>query len=103
MTALIRAKVRAAGTSSRLRRSALTSTMLLALFLAGAVPAAKAQQKSAAPAPAAQSAAVQSDLLLKAMREELDRSKSKLKMDDVPAPYYIEYRLSDVDEFSAEA
>ena len=37
------------------------------------------------------------------MREELDRSKSQLKMDNVPAPYYIEYRLSDVDEFSAEA
>ena len=37
------------------------------------------------------------------MREELDRSKSKLKMDNVPAPYFIEYRLSDIDEYDAEA
>jgi predicted Zn-dependent protease len=43
------------------------------------------------------------DPILKAMREELDRSKSKLKMDNVSAPYYIEYRLSDVDEYDAEA
>ena len=74
----------------------------LALFLAGAVSTV-AQQKSPAAAPASSSAAVQSDPLLKAMREELDRSKSELKMDNVPPPYYIEYRLSDVDEYDAEA
>ena len=44
-----------------------------------------------------------SDPLLPAMREELDRSKAKLKMDNVPGPYYIEYRLSDVSEYDAEA
>ncbi len=44
-----------------------------------------------------------SDPTIKAMLEELDRSKSQLKMDNVPAPYYIEYRLSDVEEFDAEA
>jgi predicted Zn-dependent protease len=76
-------------------------TLLPALFLAGALcTVAQAQQKSSA---AATAAAVQSDPLLKAMREELDRSRSHLKMDNVPAPYYIEYRLSDVDEYSAEA
>ena len=37
------------------------------------------------------------------MQDELDRSKSELKMDNVPAPYYIEYRLSDVAEYDAEA
>jgi predicted Zn-dependent protease len=37
------------------------------------------------------------------MQQELDRSKTKLKMDNVPAPYYIEYRLSDIDEYDAEA
>ena len=37
------------------------------------------------------------------MREELDRSKSQLKMDNVPAPYYIEYRVSDVEQYDAEA
>src|SRR5271156_864001 len=99
-----RVRVRALDNLSMPRRCSITSTMLLALFLAGVVPAAVAQapQKSAA-APSAPSAAVQSDPLLKAMREELDRSKSQLKIDNVPAPYYIEYRLSDVEEFSAEA
>lgn len=44
-----------------------------------------------------------SELLLQAMRDELNRSKSQLKMENVPAPYYIEYRLSDTDEYDAEA
>ena len=49
------------------------------------------------------STAVDSDPILKAMREELDRSKLHLKMDNVAAPYYIEYRLSDVHQYDAEA
>ncbi|HVN18191.1 MAG TPA: metallopeptidase TldD-related protein [Dongiaceae bacterium] len=43
------------------------------------------------------------DAVLSAMRAELDRSKSQLKMDQVAAPYYIEYRMYDVDDYSAEA
>lgn len=43
------------------------------------------------------------DPVLTAMRAELERSKSKLKMDGVAAPYYIEYRVFDVDQYSAEA
>jgi PmbA/TldA metallopeptidase C-terminal domain len=43
------------------------------------------------------------DVVLAAMRAELDRSKSQLKMENVPAPYYIEYRVYDVDQYSAEA
>jgi TldD protein len=106
MSAPIRMSINAVTAASASRRSWLASTFLLALFLTGSVPAvvAQAQQKSpTAASTAASSAAVQSDPLLKAMREELDRSKSQLKMDNVPAPYYIEYRLSDVDEYSAEA
>jgi len=34
---------------------------------------------------------------------ELERSKAQLKMDNVAAPYYIEYHLWDVDEYDAEA
>ncbi|MFZ3217919.1 MAG: metallopeptidase TldD-related protein [Candidatus Acidiferrales bacterium] len=83
-----------------LRSSAIV--FVLAVTLSGAVPAVVAQQKSAA-APSGASAAAAADPLLKAMREELDRSKSQLKMDNVPAPYYIEYRLSDVDQYEAEA
>ena len=37
------------------------------------------------------------------MRAELERSKSQLKLETVRAPYYIEYRVNDTDDFSAEA
>ncbi len=55
------------------------------------VPALFAQQK------------VADDMILAAMRAELDRSKSQLKMDQVAAPYYIEYRVFDMDTWGAEA
>ena len=48
-------------------------------------------------------AAASGDALLEALLTELDRSKAQLKMDQVGAPYYIEYRVNDVDEYSAEA
>jgi TldD protein len=48
-------------------------------------------------------AAAKGDALLEALLTELDRSKSQLKMDQVQAPYYIEYRVNDVDNYSAEA
>jgi TldD protein len=43
------------------------------------------------------------DVLLRAMREEMERSKDKLKMDGLAAPYYIEYRVNTVDQFEAAA
>ena len=43
------------------------------------------------------------DPLLRAMKEEMDRSKAKLKMDNVAAPYYIEYRVTEIDDFEASA
>jgi predicted Zn-dependent protease len=61
-----------------------------------------AQQKDPAPVSSV-SANASSDAILQAMREELDRSKAQLKMDNVPAPYYIEYRLSDTDTYEAES
>jgi hypothetical protein len=48
-------------------------------------------------------AAAKGDGLLEALLTELDRSKAQLKMEKVQAPYYIEYRVSDVDDFGAEA
>jgi len=56
--------------------------------------AAFAQQKSAPSG---------DDVVLAAMRAELDRSKAQLKMEQVDAPYFIEYRIFDVDQYSAEA
>ncbi|MGB8458212.1 MAG: metallopeptidase TldD-related protein, partial [Candidatus Acidiferrum sp.] len=43
------------------------------------------------------------DALLDALLTELDRSKAQLKMDRVPAPYYIEYRVNDVEDYDSEA
>src|SRR3954447_1451436 len=43
------------------------------------------------------------DPVLRAMLAELQRSKSQLKLADVQAPYYIDYRLNDVDQYAAEA
>ena len=75
-------------------------TFLLALQMS--VIPALGQQKNAAPESSV-SAGASSDAVLQAMREEIDRSKTQLKMDNVPAPYYIEYRLSDADTYEAES
>jgi predicted Zn-dependent protease len=48
-------------------------------------------------------AAIAGDPLLEALLAELERSKSQLKMDQLQAPYYIEYRVSDVEDFTADA
>ena len=48
-------------------------------------------------------AAASGDPLLEALLTELDRSKSQLRMDQVDPPYYIEYRVNDIDDYSAEA
>src|SRR5580658_5434218 len=58
--------------------------------------------KAVAVAPEAHPAA-NGDPLLDALMTELDRSKAQLKMDQVDPPYYIEYRVNDVDDYSAEA
>jgi TldD protein len=47
--------------------------------------------------------AAHGDRLLEALLTELNRSKAQLKMDQVDPPYYIEYRVNDVDEYAAEA
>src|SRR5277367_4216294 len=47
--------------------------------------------------------AAKGDPLLEALLAELDRSRAQLKMDQVKAPYYIEYRVNDVDDFDSEA
>jgi predicted Zn-dependent protease len=82
--------------------------VLAAIFLAIAFAPQTALAQSAVPAAAAPfsdaaRAAAQSDPVLQAMFAELERSKANLKMDGVQAPYYIEYRITDVDGDSANA
>ena len=44
-----------------------------------------------------------SDVVLRALLEEMDRSKDHLKLENVGAPYYIEYRVTELDQFEASA
>src|SRR6266853_5182881 len=89
--------------SFRLRDSRFTLMFIFALGMAAlcAMPAS-AQDKSEK-ALSASAAAAASDPVLAAMREELERSKAHLKMENIAAPYYIEYSVLDSDEYDAEA
>jgi TldD protein len=83
------------------------STLGMAAARAAAGPAtstdeaAKAATSANVTAPA--HIAASGDALLEALMTELDRSKAQLKMDQVDPPYYIEYRVTDVDDYAAEA
>jgi TldD protein len=76
-------------------RSAYRLVRLIALLLAtaGVLPA---QAASGNPAAA-------EDPVLRAMLTEMERSKGQLKLEDMQAPYYVDYRLMDVDQYVAEA
>ena len=76
--------------TNRLARRIVLSLAAFSLLLAGAV----AQQKGAQAG---------EDVVLSAMRAELERSKAQLKMESVAAPYYVEYRIYDLDQYSAAA
>src|SRR5208282_4089006 len=43
------------------------------------------------------------DPVLRAMKTELERSKAQLKLDQMAAPYYIDYRVVDTDRRNADA
>jgi predicted Zn-dependent protease len=51
----------------------------------------------------ARAADASDDVVLRALREEMERSKAKLKLENVPAPYYIEYRVTEIDQVEASA
>jgi PmbA/TldA metallopeptidase C-terminal domain len=72
----------------------------------GRLPAARedSPKPSAVGSPmAAAEAAASTDPVLKAMLEELERSKAHLKMENVPPPFYIEYRVVDTDDYHLQA
>lgn len=83
----------------------LALTLALAVVPGGpSLRAASGDSKPALdPAMVAAHAAAKGDGLLEALLTELDRSKSQLKMDQVQPPYFIEYRVNDVEDFNAEA
>ncbi len=84
----------------------LTGIVIAALLAMNAAPSRAATEGAkAAPdaAMVAAHAAAKGDGLLEALLTELDRSKAQLKMDQVQAPYYVEYRVSEVEDIGAEA
>jgi TldD protein len=83
----------------------MTGILVAAFFAMSAIDARAADEAKPAPdaAMAAARAAAKGDGLLEALLTELDRSKAQLKMDQVQPPYYIEYRVNEVDDFGAEA
>lgn len=80
-------------------------TICVLAFLATAKPAVSTAEdaKPAADVMLAAKAAAKSDPLLDALFTEIERSKDQLKLDQLKTPYYIEYRVSDVEDFATEA
>lgn len=77
--------------------NSLAGRILLGLVMVNLlIPTAFAQQAS-------RGTLASDDIVLSAMRAELDRAKSQLKMEQVAAPFYVEYRIFDLDQYSAEA
>jgi predicted Zn-dependent protease len=75
-----------------------TGAGILAIFLGGACLAASGQ----APAQPTRADA-ENDPVLKAMLEELDRSKSELQLQGFEKPFFIQYRIEDVDDYETKA
>jgi len=94
MNISFRGAAKAAGRHHRIHT--WSAAALVLIFLTASAPLTlRAQQKL--PAEAA------SDSILRALQAELTRSKAQLKMDNVDAPFYIEYRVFDVEQFDASA
>lgn len=81
----------------------LTITSVLALDVADLAAASADSKATPDAAMVTAHAAAKGDGLLEALLTELDRSKAQLKMDQVQAPYFIEYRVNEVEDFGAEA
>jgi TldD protein len=76
---------------------------VLIAFHAAPIRATDAAKPAPDAAMAAAHEAAKGDGLLEALLTELDRSKAQLKMDKVQPPYFIQYRVDEVDDFAAEA
>ena len=78
--------------------------VLAVIFLACVNPAtASPDGANGGDAMLAAKVAAKGDPILDALLAEMERSKAQLKMDQLRAPYYLEYRVSDVEDFVTEA
>jgi len=85
------------------RWTGIVAATLLALNAAPGRAATEVAKTALDAAMVAAHAAAKGDGLLEALLTELDRSKAQLKMDQVQAPYYVEYRVNEVEDIGAEA
>jgi len=72
-------------------------------FLAGAVLLAACLSAPSFAAAQQTRADAEKDPVLKAMLQELDRSKSELQLKDFAKPFFIQYRIEEVDDFETKA
>ena len=78
--------------------------ILAVIFLTGVKPAsASPDDANGGDAMLAAKVAAKGDPILDALLAEMERSRTQLKMDQLRAPYYLEYRVSDVEDFVTEA
>jgi hypothetical protein len=78
--------------TTTMARTAKFVLITLSLLLASLLPAQEKMPKEAT-----------ADPVLRAMVAEMERSKAQLKLDGVDAPYYIDYRVMDIDRYAADA
>jgi predicted Zn-dependent protease len=90
-------------TMKLIRTSLLAIALVASLNLASPTFAHTDGDAKSPDAMLAAKAAANGDPLLQALMTELERSKAQLKMDQLGAPYYIEYRVSDVEDYTTEA
>jgi predicted Zn-dependent protease len=85
-------------------RMAFTAALCVFALLGSALQISAQAGVSSGNSPlAAQASAAPADPVLQAMLAELNRSKDQLKMESVAQPYYVEYRVTDIEEFDADA
>src|SRR5262245_1041458 len=95
--------MRVAATLKLIRTALLSIALIASLNLVSPTFAAPdGDAKSPDPMLAAKTAA-NGDPLLQALLTELERPRAPLKMDQLSAPYYLEYRVSDVEDYTTEA
>ncbi len=86
-----------------MRRRIPAVALILGALLAAASAETRASSAGRTGEDARRSTHESEDVVLRALRAEMERSKAKLKLDNVQAPYFIEYRVTDLDIVEATA
>jgi len=86
-----------------MRALASAILFLLSSFIFSATAAASDPDDNAAPAASSISTNDYGDPVLKAMLAELKRSQEKLQLGQLQRPYYIDYQITELQDYSADA